>query len=181
MSKLAKKPLQIPSDVKVSINNGICLISNKKDSINLKYNTSLVEIKIDGNLISVLKKNESKDSISQTGTIFRTIQTSLVGLSPIGFTFNVTLKGVGYKATLSGSTLFLTLGYSHNIALEVPKTINLTVEKNITLIVKSYSKSEAMDFVRSVQRLRTYNVYKGSGVLLEKEWRVVKEMKKSKK
>jgi len=181
MSKLAKKPLQIPDGINVILKDGVCTMSNGKNSIELKYNYSILDIELKDKMISVTKKNSSKDATSQSGTIFRTIKSSITGLLPAGFSFNVNLKGVGYKAVINGNLLFLTLGYSHNIALEIPQDVSVKVEKNTALIIQSYTKGKAMDFIKSIQRLRSYNVYKGSGVLLENEWRVTKEMKKSKK
>ena len=182
MSKLAKKPLVIPNGVTVSINNGICVVSGKKASLNVKYNPDVVEIKSDGKSVNVVKKSESKEAVSCAGTIFRTIKTSITGVSSEnGFVFNIDLKGVGYKAVVAGNLLTLTLGYSHNIIVEIPEGIKASVEKNTRLIISGHNKVKTMDFIRFLQKIRKKNVYKGAGMHLEGEFTLTKEVKKSKK
>ena len=182
MSKLAKKPLAIPAGVSLAMDGDFCIVTGKKASVKLPIRNDLVDIALTKDSLQVTKKTEEKDSISYAGTIFRTLKTTITGLSTdAGFVFNLDLKGVGYKAVVSGNLLTLTLGYSHNILVEIPEGIKAVVEKNTRLIISGHNKVHVMDFIRFVQKIRKKNVYKGAGVHLEGEFTLRKEVKKSKK
>jgi len=182
MSKLAKKPLAIPAGVSLALNGDFCVVTGKKASLTLPIRNDLVDVAITKDSVQVTKKTEEKAAIAYAGTIFRTLKTTITGLSTeTGFVFNLDLKGVGYKAVVAGSYVTLTLGYSHNIVVEIPEGVKAAVEKNTRLIISGHNKVQVMDFIRFIQKIRRKNVYKGAGVHLEGEFTLRKEVKKSKK
>ena len=183
MSKLAKKPIELPTAVSASVSNGVITISNKKnEKTTLKIPESFVSVSIDGSKLTVTKVNESKESSSCAGTIYRTIVTMVKGLSADnGHTINIDLKGVGYKAVVSGKYVTFTLGYSHSVVVEIWEGIKVTVEKNTKVSISGFDKVKLMDFVRFIQKSRKKNPYKGTGIHAEGEYVRKKEVKKSKK
>ncbi len=185
MSKLAKRPFAIPKELEVkTVSDGKLSISNKSHEIILPFESELISVSVDNTKKEVLfsKKDETKQSISYVGTIARIFQTHIKSLQQKnGCTVNLVIKGVGYKAVVSGNLLILTLGYSHNIAVEIPDGIKITVDKNVNVAVSAFDKQYLMNFVKSLQKLRKKNPYKGTGIHIDGEFVLRKEVKKSKK
>jgi large subunit ribosomal protein L6 len=182
MSKLAKKPVAIPAAVKASYTNGSITFSSASGSISLPIRSELVDVDLKTDSVKITKKDESKDANAYSGTIARSISTIIKGFtSPAGHSVNLDLKGVGYKAIVTGDLVTFTLGFSHNIAVEIPEGVKVSVEKNTKITVSCLNKIVLMDFVKFIQGLRKKNVYKGTGMHIEGEFVLRKEVKKAKK
>jgi large subunit ribosomal protein L6 len=183
MSKLTRKPLVLDPKLKASFADGVFVMSNGKASLSLAIKDS-VKVEINGTSVSVSPSDETKFAKSYSGTIYRTLMSYSAGLSnPKGHSVFLTMQGVGYKAVLSSDakTLTLTLGYSHNIAVEIPAGIEVSVEKNTQITFSGFDKVVLMDFARFVRKLRRPNVYNGSGVYVKDAPIRRKEGKKAKK
>jgi large subunit ribosomal protein L6 len=182
MSKLAKKPVAIPAAVKAVYADGAISFSTSAGAVSLPIRADLVDVDLQKDSVKITKKNESKDANAYSGTIARSISTIIKGFAnPAGHVVNLDLKGVGYKAVVAGNLVTFTLGFSHNIVVEIPEGIKVAVEKNTRVTVNSINKTKLMDFVKFIQGLRKKNVYKGTGMHIEGEFILRKEVKKAKK
>ena len=161
MSRIGKLPIVIVDKVKVSINDNVISVDGPNGS--LKYDIhSSVDVCLDGNTVIVKPKGEDKLSLSMWGTSRTLINNMVIGVSS-GFTKSLEFNGVGYKASVSGNTLNLSLGYSHPIAYELPSGIKASVVKNI-INVSGADKALVGFVAAKVRSFRKPEPYKGKGV-----------------
>jgi len=170
MSRLARNPITIPSDVKISVNNNVINFEGKlgKSSSTLP-NGITVDMK--DNLLHF-----SGDNKALLGTVYAIVKNEIVGNSQ-GFEKKLELVGTGYKANVNGKTLVLSLGYSHDINFKIPEGITANVEKNIVSI-SGTSKQLVGQVAADIRSYREPEPYKGKGVRYADENVRTKEAKK---
>jgi len=154
MSKLGKKPIQIPKNTKVKVESGKLILTGPKGARELSINDKIFTTSIskDNNLIlKLIKKNET--SKIMWGTTRSIINSALIGVAA-GHEKILELTGVGLRAMLKANTLHLQLGFSHDILYQIPQGIKLTVEKQIVIkingIVKELVGQVAAEIKRSI-------------------------------
>ena len=170
MSRLARNPINIPEDIKVSLNNNIINFEGKLG----KSSSTLPE-----GIIVDLKDNYlhfSGENKALLGTVYANVKNEIIGNTK-GFEKKLELVGTGYKANVSGKTLVLSLGYSHDINFKIPEGINIKVEKNI-VAVSGTSKQLVGQVAAEIKSFRKPEPYKGKGVRYEGEKIYRKEGKK---
>lgn len=140
---------------------------------------SLVTLEQEGNILKVLRVNETRQANAQHGLARSLVSNMVVGVSD-GFTKTLSLVGVGYKAAATGDNLTLNLGYSHPIEMDVPKGIEVKVERNTTVIVSGSDKELVGQFAANVRSKREPEPYKGKGVRYVDEYVRRKEGKRGK-
>ena len=129
MSKLGKKPIPIPKNTKVKVENGKIILTGPNGSKELSINDKIFSTKIseDNNLIlKLIKKNESLNKI--WGTTRSIIANALIGVTS-GHEIILELSGVGFRASLKENILNLQLGFSHDTSYTIPKEVKITLEK----------------------------------------------------
>ena len=139
----------------------------------------LVTIEQEGNIVKVVRVNETREANCLHGLSRSLVNNMVVGVSD-GFTKTLTLIGVGYKAAATGTNLTMNLGYSHPIEMEVPKGIEVKVEKNTTIVVSGSDKELVGQFAANVRSKREPEPYKGKGVRYVDEYVRRKEGKRGK-
>ena len=130
MSKLGKKPINIPKDTKVKLESGKLTLTGPKGSKELTLNDKIFSTTMadDKNLIlKLINKNEKSNVL--WGTTRSLINSAVIGVSQ-GFEKILELNGVGFRAILKGNILELQLGFSHNVSYKVPEGIKVVVEKS---------------------------------------------------
>ena len=170
MSRLARNPINIPEDIKVSLNNNIISFEGKLG----KSSSTLPE-----GIIVDLKNNYlhfTGENKALLGTVYANIKNEIIGNTE-GFEKKLELVGTGYKANVSGKTLVLSLGYSHDINFKIPEGITIKVEKNI-VAVSGTSKQLVGQVAAEIKSFRKPEPYKGKGVRYEGEKIYRKEGKK---
>ena len=178
MSKIGKKPIQIPKDAKVKVENGKLILTGPKGSKQLSLNDKIFAASIsdDNNLIlKLIKKNET--SKIMWGTTRSIINSALIGVT-IGYEKILELTGVGYRATLKGNLLNLQLGFSHDISYEIPQEIKLTVEKSTVIKINGIDKELVGKVAAEIKMLKPIEPYKGKGIKIRGEYVLRKEGKK---
>jgi large subunit ribosomal protein L6 len=161
MSRIGKLPIEIDKNTKIDLKKDSITVSGPKGELSMDLN-SLVSVTLEESSIKVTPINNEKESRSMWGTT-RTLVANMVEGVTNGFTKDLEFNGVGYKASVSGSVLNLSLGYSHPIAYELPKGITAKVTKN-TISVQGVSK-ELVGFVAAkVRSFRKPEPYKGKGI-----------------
>ena len=178
MSKLGKKPILIPKDTKVKIENGKLTLTGPKGSKELNINEKIFSTTIskENNLIlDLIKKNENTNVL--WGTTRSILNSAVIGVSA-GHEKILELTGVGFRAILKGNLLSLQLGFSHETQYEIPKDIKLTVEKSTTIKISGVDKELVGKVASEIKMLKPVEPYKGKGIKEKGQYVLRKEGKK---
>lgn len=162
MSKIGKKPIIITSGVQIVVQDGLVSVKGPKGELTQMLHPKVV-VENTGNELKISVKN-SADARQKAlwGTFRSLLQNMILGVSQ-GFEKRLEIVGVGYKAQLSSGKLVLNLGYSHPIELDIPKGLEVKVEKN-TLIVSGINKQLVGEFAALIRSQRAPEPYKGKGI-----------------
>jgi len=178
MSRLGKTPIALPSGVEIKVSKeGAVLVKGPKGNLQLQIPAG-VSLKIEGQAVTV--DRDEAIILSKFHGLYRSlVKNAIIGVSD-GFEVKLTLIGVGYKANVVGNKLDMQLGYSHPTMIEIPKSIQVTVEKGTAISIKGIDKHEVGQFAAMVRGMRPPEPYKGKGVRYEKEHVRKKEGKAAK-
>ena len=170
MSRLARNPINIPDDIKVSLADNVISFEGKlgKSSSTLPEG---IAVDLKDNLLHFTGENKA-----MLGTVYANGKNEIIGNTK-GFEKKVELVGTGYNANLSGKKLVLALGYSHDINFQIPDGISIKVEKNLVTVTGT-SKQLVGQVAAEIKSFRKPEPYKGKGVRYEGEKVYRKEGKK---
>ena len=170
MSRLARNPINIPNDIKVSLADNVISFEGKlgKSSSTLPEG---IAVDLKDNLLHFTGENKA-----MLGTVYANVKNEIIGNTK-GFEKKLELVGTGYKANLSGKKLVLALGYSHDINFQIPDGISIKVEKNLVTVTGT-SKQLVGQVAAEIKSFRKPEPYKGKGVRYEGEKVYRKEGKK---
>ena len=175
MSRIGNKPVTVPSGVKVELVNDIIKVEGPKAKLE-KPLPPLVELAIEDTLVTVSRVEETKRARAMHG-LTRSLVNSMVKGVTEGFTKNLEIRGVGYRAQISGSKLNINLGYSHPIEYDVPEGVTVTVTDNTKISVQGADKQKVGQVAAIVRGFRKPEPYKGKGIRYADEQVVLKEGK----
>jgi len=165
MSRIGKNPISIPSGVTVEVSETVVTVKGKLGQLTQDY--SDVIVKVEEGQLTVERPSDSKDHRAKHGLYRSLISNMVTGVSE-GFTKELELVGVGYRASNQGQKLDLALGFSHNIVLEVAPEVKLETisEKGKNPIVKltSFDKQLIGQIAAKIRGFRKPEPYKGKGV-----------------
>ena len=162
MSRIGKLPVNIPEKVTVEINNGTSVrVKGPLGELEKNF-PPVVEILKKDNVLTVNMKSQSKFAKAMFGTSRAVLNNMVVGVSN-GFTKQLQIEGVGYKAEVAGNVLKLSLGYSHLIEYPIPENVKVKVERNI-ITVTSFDKELLGSVAAKIRSFRKPEPYKGKGV-----------------
>ena len=165
MSRVGNSPIKVPEGVFIDIQPSKINIKGKLGELSQEY--SDVEIKLDNNVISVSRSSESKTAKSKHG-LYRSLIANMVYGVSVGFTKELELVGVGYRASNQGQKLDLALGFSHNILFDIAPEIKIETisEKGKNPIVKltSHDKQLVGYVASKIRSFRKPEPYKGKGI-----------------
>lgn len=166
MSRIGKKPVVIDEGVTVTIGEGVVEIKGAETLMVLPV---LPGIKVEKkeNELTFTPKNETKQTLSNWGTMRALVQNAISGATK-DFTKSLVIEGVGYRANVEGENLTLNLGYSHPVKFEIPKGVKISVEKNVVNI-SGASKQLVGETAARIRRLRKPEPYKGKGIRYSNE------------
>jgi large subunit ribosomal protein L6 len=165
MSRIGKNPIVVPAGVTVEVIEGLVTVKGKLGQLTQEF--SDVTVKLEEGQIIVERSSDHKDHRAKHGLYRSLINNMIIGVST-GFTKELELVGVGYRASNQGQKLDLALGFSHNIILEVAKEVTLETisEKGKNPIVKltSYDKQLLGAITAKIRNFRRPEPYKGKGI-----------------
>ena len=174
MSRIGKKPVDIPAGVKVALNDGVITVEGKsKLALTLPPH---VAVEIKENQLLVTQADDTRKAGAMHGLARSLINNMVIGVTA-GFRKELAIVGIGYKAALSGKKLTLSLGYSHSIEFPVPEGITLTVTPENKIIVEGADKQLVGETAAEIRRFRPPEPYKGKGIRYVDERIVLKEGK----
>ena len=176
MSRIAKNPIKISNDVECSFNEGVFSAKGKLGQLSYDFNkNALVSVK--ENRIEVTKAGDSRRLKEMWGTVRSRIANIIHGVSS-GFTKELELNGVGYKASQKGKILELLLGFSHPINFEIPEDLKIEVPKPTSIKISGIDKQRVGQIAANIRSYRKPEPYKGKGVKYKDEYVKRKEGKK---
>jgi len=178
MSRVGKKPIDIPAGVTVTVNNSTVIVRGPKGELTRTFNPD-IEIKVEENVINVSRPSDVKEHRALHGTTRAVIANMVEGVST-GFTRGLDLIGVGYRASKQGTKLVLNVGYSHPVEIEPENGLEIEVPVNTKVIVKGTDKERVGALAANIRGIRPPEPYKGKGIRYEGEFVRRKEGKTGK-
>lgn len=160
MSRIGKRPIDVPQGVKVEIQGNKITINGPKGTLDFMC-VSEVAIKMAENVILVEKKGTSRKASAIWGTTNKLISNMVKGVVD-GFEERLELNGVGFRMALQGKKLNMALGFSHPVEIAIPEGLEVKIEDNI-MIVSGIDKQRVGQFAAEIRRLKPAEPYKGKG------------------
>lgn len=177
MSRIAKKLIELPAAVELTLNEGKVTVKGANGTLELDLN-SLVEVKVEDKTVTVAPSNpNNKAAWALAGTTRSLINNMVIGVSE-GFTKNLEITGVGYRAQAKGQTINLTLGFSHPVDYTLPEGISAETPSNTLIILKGADKQLLGHCAAEIRDYRRPEPYKGKGIRYSDEVVRRKEAKK---
>lgn len=180
MSRIGKKPVELPKDVKVEIRDGEIVIKGSKGELSYSIPDGII-VSISDSSVIVDRKSDSKLHKALHGLSRSIISNMIAGVSK-GYERVLEIGGIGYRAQVKGNKLIFTLGYSHPIEFELPQGIKAVVdEKQTSITLSGIDKQLLGQVAANIKDLRFPDAYKGKGIRYAGERMKLKAGKTGKK
>lgn len=179
MSRIGRKPIQVPNGVNVNLDNNLITVKGPKGTLSRELHKDM-KVTVDSNVITIERPSDEKLHRSLHGTT-RSVVANMVNGVTEGFSKSLELVGVGYRASKSGEKLVLNVGYSHPVEFVPEKGIEFEVPAQNKIIIKGIDKEAVGAIAAKVRDVRPPEPYKGKGIKYEGERILRKEGKAGKK
>jgi large subunit ribosomal protein L6 len=176
MSRVGKHEVLVPAAVALTVSDRVLSFKGKLGAETYEVPEE-VKLERTNTGIKFTPVNESKQARMLWGTTQRNVSNIVKGLEN-GFTVNIDLVGVGYRAAVAGSKLTMQLGFSHDVVFDIPTGIVIKCEKPTSIAITGPSKQQVGQIASQLRKFRKPEPYKGKGVIREGEFVVRKEGKK---
>lgn len=176
MSRIGKKPVAVPEGVAATVEGQTVTAKGPKGELKFVVNDEVL-VKLENGEIVIDPRDESKNARSKWGMSRTQIQNILTGVKN-GFERKLEINGVGYRATMQGRNLQLSLGFSHDVIYEAPEGISIACPKPTEIVVTGINKQQVGQVASGIRKYRKPEPYKGKGVKYAEERIVRKEGKK---
>ncbi|HNQ47429.1 MAG TPA: 50S ribosomal protein L6 [Syntrophorhabdus sp.] len=167
MSRIGKKPIEMPKGVKLEIKDGEVVVTGPKGTLKRSLLEGLT-VQSDGNVINVQRSSEEKKIMGYHG-LMRSLIANMVEGVHNGFERKLEIVGIGYRAETQGNNVVFYLGYSHPITFPLPQGISAQVDKQTSLTIKGIDKELLGEIAAKMRALRKPDAYKNKGVKYAEE------------
>lgn len=178
MSRVGKKPIEIPQGVTVTNENNFVTVKGPKGELSRKFHQDIT-INIEENVITITRPSDDKNHRALHGTTRSILSNMVEGVSK-GFEKGLELIGVGYRAQKQGNKLVLNVGYSHPVEIVPEQGVEIEVPSNTKIVVKGADKERVGALAANIRAVRAPEPYKGKGIRYEGEYVRRKEGKTGK-
>ena len=178
MSRIGRKPINIPAGVEVKINGSEVTVKGPKGSLTQSFSPKM-NIAQEGAEILVTRPNDEKENRSLHGLTRTLLNNMVVGVTE-GFSKTLEVQGVGYRVQKQGKDLVMNLGYSHQVVVSENEDIKIESPNANTIVISGIDKQEVGQFAAEVREKRPPEPYKGKGIRYEGEYVRHKEGKAGK-
>ena len=173
MSRVGKQPIPLPQGVEVSVEGREVKVKGPKGVLDLIYRTDFVQVEVAGSEVVVGRKGETKEAMALHGLTRSLVANAVEGVTQ-GFSKNLELFGVGYRAEIQGGKLSLNVGYSHQVDYEPPSGVELQVTDPVAgaqarIVVSGIDKQKVGQVAAEIRQKRKPDPYKGKGIRYENE------------
>lgn len=179
MSRIGRKPIQVPNGVDVNLDNNKITVKGPKGTLARELHKDM-KVTVESNVITIERPSDQKLHRSLHGTT-RSIVANMVSGVTEGYSKNLELVGVGYRASKSGEKLVLNVGYSHPVEFVPERGVEFEVPAQNRIIIKGIDKEAVGAIAAKVREVRPPEPYKGKGIKYEGERIIRKEGKAGKK
>ncbi|MFC5359926.1 MULTISPECIES: 50S ribosomal protein L6 [Azospirillum] len=176
MSRIGKHPVPVPAGVDVSVNGQQVSAKGKLGSLSLTLIDDITAKLEDGKVV-VAPANDSKRARIMWATSRTLINNMVTGVNQ-GFTINLEINGVGYRAAVQGKELVMQLGYSHDVKYPIPEGITIKCDKPTAISVSGFDKQKVGQVAAEIRGWKKPEPYKGKGIKYDTETIIRKEGKK---
>jgi len=167
MSRIGKLPIPLPKGVTANVKDQMVTVKGPLGQLSYSFLAN-VSVALEKDKIVVARHDDSRGGRSIQGLTRTLIYNMVTGVSK-GYTRELDVSGVGYRAEVKSRVLVLTLGFSHPVELPLPPGVDCTVDKNTHIVLKSYDKARLGQFAADVRRVRPPEPYKGKGIKYTEE------------
>lgn len=176
MSRVGKNPVAIPQGVTVEVASGVATVKGKLGTMKLPV-SSHVSVTVEDGKVWVKPLTESKDARMMWGSTRANLRNLVQGVSA-GFTKNLEINGVGYRASVQGKNLQLQLGFSHDVLYPIPEGITIKCDKPTSISISGFDKQRVGQVAAEIRGYKRPEPYKGKGIKYDTETILRKEGKK---
>ena len=176
MSRIGKKPVDLPSGVTATVSGQTIEVKGPKGVRSFNA-TDDVDLKVEDNVITITPRGKSKRARQQWGMSRTQVQNCVTGVTE-GFKKELEIQGVGYRAQMQGNTLKLNLGLSHDVDYTAPDGVTVTAPKQTEIIVEGIDEQLVGQVAANIRQWRKPEPYKGKGIRYKGEFVFRKEGKK---
>ncbi len=162
MSRVGKKPIEVPKNVKVAVNQGVVNVEGPKGKLSFSMH-SRMKSSIKDNVLLVERPTNQKTDRALHGTTRSIISNMIHGVSE-GFSKHLLIEGVGFKVQLQGKQVNLSLGFTHPVLMDIPEGITVETPKPTEILIKGIDKMKVGDFAAKIRKIYPAEPYKGKGV-----------------
>ena len=167
MSRIGKQPISVPAGVKVDLKDQHISVTGTKGSLKRDI-IDEIEVVLENNVLRVNNRVESSKVNAFRGLTRSLINNMIIGVTD-GFKRTLVIEGVGYRASISSSTLTLNVGYSNPVEFKLPQTVTATVDGNTKIVLESIDKEILGLTASRIRQIRKPEPYKGKGIRYEDE------------
>ena len=178
MSRIGRKPINIPAGVTVSVNDSVVTVKGPKGELTQQIHPNMI-VEINGDVAEVKRPNDDKLNRSLHGLTRSLIHNMVVGVTE-GYKKELEVNGVGYRVQKQGDKLVMNLGYSHQVIVEENDDIKIEVPGPNSIIILGCDKQKVGQFAAEVREKRPPEPYKGKGIKYKDEFIRRKEGKAGK-
>lgn len=176
MSRIGKKPVQLPDKVQVTLNGDTIQVKGPKGNLARQVHPA-VTIEMNDSVLEVKTDRDDKKKVALQG-LFRSLISNMVTGVSTGYEKQLLLAGIGYRAESKGNTLTLNVGYSNPVDFALPEGISATVENNIKIILSGIDKEQLGQTAANIRDIRPPEPYKGKGIMYADE-RIIRKAGKT--
>ena len=162
MSRIGKKPIILPTGLKVDIKGNSLVVEGPKGKMSIEMD-SRISIENNNNEFSLSRKNELRETQALHGLYRVLINNMIIGVMQV-YEKRLEINGTGFKAAVSGQTLTLNIGFSHPVVYEIPKGIKITVEDSVKLVISGVDKHLVGHVAAVIRDFRPCEPYKAKGI-----------------
>jgi large subunit ribosomal protein L6 len=162
MSRIGKKPISVPSNVKIRIEGGVLTAEGPKGKV-VQPLVAGIGVEANDNKLQVTRQDDERQTRARHGLMRALVANAVQGAAQ-GFSRSLDIVGVGYRAEVKGRELHMALGYSHPVVYALPTGVDVAVDKNTRLTVSGANRQQVGQVAAEIRGLRPPDVYKGKGV-----------------
>ncbi|MBE6468756.1 MAG: 50S ribosomal protein L6 [Coriobacteriaceae bacterium] len=162
MSRIGKKPVQIPAGVEVTVDGNKVIVKGPKGTLEQEFYEKLT-VSVEGAELTVTRPDDERETRARHGLTRALIQNMVTGVSE-GYVKSLELAGVGYRVQQQGKNLEFSLGFSHPVIIEAPEGITFEVPDNTHVHVKGINKQQVGQIAAEIRAKRPPEPYKGKGI-----------------
>ena len=162
MSRIGRKPITVPAGVEVTLDGSTVTVKGPKGTLSGTFNKNMT-IAMDGDAVVVTRPNDEKENRSLHG-LTRTLIANMVEGVSNGYSKTLDIVGIGYRASMQGKDVVLSVGYSHTVTIAAPEGITITWPSPNQIVVAGADKQKVGQIASEIRGVRPPEPYKGKGI-----------------